>query len=216
MFSMQFISVLYRVPVLLVSLTIHELAHGYMSYRLGDPTAKEAGRLTLNPIKHIDPIGALMLLVVGFGWAKPVPINSSYYKNKRAGIVLTSFAGPLSNLLLATLFAILFTLSVRHFTGYYISTFQSVVLTLIRWYFIPINIILAAFNLLPIPPLDGSKILFSILPQQVYYNYVLRYERYGMFILLALSFTGILSMLIIPVTDVIYGIINSILKLFFH
>ena len=213
LFSLNFSELLYRIPVLLVSFTIHELAHGYTSYRLGDPTAKLAGRLTLNPIKHIDPIGALLLLVSRFGWAKPVPINPGYYKNKKAGIMLTSFAGPLSNILLAILFTALFAVSDIYFTGYSITAFQLIVFRLM-YRFIEINILLAAFNLIPIPPLDGSKILFSLLPNRIYHQYILPYEGYGMFVILALSLTGLLLIILQPLVSFLVSIVNNIYPVF--
>ena len=252
-FSEEFIEVLYRIPVLLVSFTVHELSHAYVSYRQGDPTPKLAGRITLNPIKHIDPIGAIMLLVARFGWAKPVPIDPSYYKNRKAGIMLTSFAGPLSNIVLAaictaffalfvdlfsghslkelfeamnyvigedtfgnnlmSLSGVLYFLTMGGFTGVYLTTVQTVALTLLL-NFISINILLAAFNLVPIPPLDGSKILFSILPERIYYRYILPYERYGMFLIMALSFTGVLSFILTPFFNVVQTIIISIITVF--
>jgi Zn-dependent protease len=239
-FSVEFIEMLYRLPALLVSLTLHELAHGYISFKNGDPTAKNAGRLTLNPLKHLDPIGTLMLLFGGFGFAKPVPINPSYYKNKKLGLVTTSIAGPLVNMLLAILFSILFVLTSRSFIGInpafdrigksfksmiglflnypasdFVSNgmtyFQANILILLS-YFVIINIGLAIFNLLPIPPLDGSKVLFPALPERIYFKYILPYERYGMFVLLALMFTGVVGRVMNPLVNAVLDFFNTALK----
>jgi Zn-dependent protease len=157
-----------------------------------------------------------MLLVVGFGWAKPVPIDPRFYKNKKTGLVMTSLAGPFSNLVLASIFTFLFAVSV-HFFGVnsYInavrrnfSSIGSVVVELLA-YFVLINVILAVFNLLPIPPLDGSKVLFSTLSDQIFNNYILPYERYGMFILLALAVTGALAAIINPVQNAVVDLLIS-------
>ena len=212
-FSQQFINILYRIPVLLISLTVHELAHGFVSYRLGDPTAKMAGRLTLNPIKHLDPIGSLLLLTVGFGWAKAVPFDPKYYKNKRVGIMLTCFAGPLSNILLAIVFAVVFVFYGRTISWYSMTDFQYVIYRLLSEFLIPINIMLAALNLIPIPPLDGSKVLFPLLPGHFYFKYIMPYERYGMFVILVLSYLGILSIIMSPIVNVLYSIILNIINL---
>ena len=172
----------------LICITIHELAHGYVAYRLGDNTAKDMGRLTLNPIKHIDPIGLAMILVIGFGWAKPVPVNMGNFKNPKVGMALTALAGPLSNIILAFIVIFIFVLlpAPQDMTGVFIM--QIIVRMAL------LNVALAIFNMLPIPPLDGSKILFSLLPENLYYK-LMRYERYGMILLLAImllgTFTGI-------------------------
>ena len=168
---------------LLYSIIIHELAHGWVAYRMGDPTAKLLGRLSLNPLKHLDPLGTLMLFIFGFGWAKPVPINLSYVRNMRKGLILVSSAGILANMSLAFLAFLL--------SGF-LSPSPSGSLKLLLYYLAQINIILAAFNLIPIPPLDGSKILMGFLSDQ--YQYALsRLEPYGFFIIIGLLYIGALN-----------------------
>ena len=181
---------LYLVPVILLSLSFHEFSHAYASYKLGDPTAKDAGRITLNPLKHLDILGSIMLLLTRFGWAKPVPINPLYYKDREKGTMLVSFAGPLSNIILAFLasFPMVF---LAYKNGYYIGLIPrfniEAILFNLSYYFYLININLAVFNILPVPPLDGSKILVGILPAKEYYR-LLYYERYTGLIFMVLLF----------------------------
>lgn len=187
--------------VALIAITLHELAHGYTAYKLGDNTAKERGRLTLNPIKHIDPIGLLALIIIHIGWAKPVPINTMNFKSRKSGTILVSIAGPLTNLLLAILFAVLLKVTIG--LNLYLSFFLQ--------YGVILNIGLAVFNLLPLPPLDGSKIVASLLPiklERLFY----KYQRYLSLIVLVLYITGIIRIVIIPVIQVIY---NAIIGLVF-
>lgn len=210
------ILILYALPAILISLSFHEMAHAYVSYRNGDPTAKRLGRLTMNPLRHLDPIGTLMLVVsmtsgFGFGWAKPVPIDPTYYKNHKRGTVLVSLAGPASNLLLAFLFSfpMAFILIKNGLTmeqafmssqSWYMSGFSlSAILFNICRFFYMINIGLAIFNILPIPPLDGSKILTAVLPAKLYFQ-MMQYERYiGLaFLAIMLLKPGILSRLLWP------------------
>ena len=170
------------VPALLC-ITLHELAHGYVAYRFGDDTAKRAGRLTLNPLRHIDIMGLLMMVVFKFGWAKPVPVNPNYFKKPKQGMALTALAGPVSNFLLA----LLTLLAARIFcdVAAYSEANQRILDFLLMVALLSIG--LGLFNLLPIPPLDGSKVLFAVLPDRAY-NQLMRYERYGMLLLFALVF----------------------------
>ena len=185
----------------LIAITLHELAHGYTAYKLGDNTAKERGRLTLNPIKHIDPIGLLALIVIHIGWAKPVPINPMNFHSRKSGTILVSIMGPFTNLMLAVVFAVLF--KITYGLDVYLSFFFQ--------YGIILNIGLAVFNLLPLPPLDGSKIVASLLPiklERLFY----KYQRYLSLIVLILYLTGIIRIAIVPVMQIIY---NAIIGLVF-
>ncbi len=172
---------------LLYSVIIHELAHGWVAFRLGDPTAKMMGRLSLNPLKHLDPVGTIMLFLFGFGWAKPVPINLDNVPNLRKGLILVSAAGIIANTALAFLAFLLVDL---------FSPAPSSMLRVLLYYLAQINVILAAFNLIPIPPLDGSKILMGFLPDRYHYAFS-RLEPYGFFIIIALLYTGVLNPVIV-------------------
>lgn len=181
---------LYTAPATLIAITAHEFSHGLVSYWLGDPTPKKDGRLSLNPLHHLDLIGTICLLVFRFGWAKPVMVNPQYYKRPKQGMALTALAGPLMNFLLAFLFL-----------GAYVGLYrlgqgqtEGVLgyLTLLAQYTAIMNIGLGVFNLIPLPPLDGSKVLGAVLPQRIYFQ-IMRYERYGGLLMIVLLYTGILS-----------------------
>ncbi len=173
----------------LLCLTVHEVSHGFVAYLLGDPTAKAQHRLSLNPIHHIDVFGLLMMVTVGFGWAKPVPVDARYFRNPKSGMAWTALAGPLSNILFAyvaccVLQASVAVAQVRGIeSGLWVSFLQILVM---------MNIGLAIFNLIPFPPLDGSKILAMILPVRVY-GLWMRYEHLGMFVLMAVLWLGYLD-----------------------
>ena len=169
------------IPVLLFALVFHEFSHGWVAYKLGDPTAKHQGRLTLNPIAHLDPFGSLMILFVGFGWAKPVPVDSRYLANPRVDMMKIAFAGPASNLLLALISGILIRM-----TGYMGPLTSMLIL------FTQINISLAVFNMIPIPPLDGSQI-FSGLMIRKNPNLVMQLQMYGPQILMGLILFGMFT-----------------------
>ena len=184
-FSFQsIIYVLILAVVVLLALSIHETAHGFAAYKLGDPTAKYDGRLSLNPLKHIDPIGALSLFFFGFGWAKPVMINPNYFKNLKRDTALTALAGPVSNILLAFVGML--------FWVHLVPVLHNAYFTMFIRMFILLNVNLAVFNLLPIPPLDGSKIFLTLLPQKIYYE-IMRYERFGFLILIIALYLGVLD-----------------------
>ena len=173
---------LLRLCGVFICLTVHETCHGLAAYALGDPTAKRQNRLSLNPLRHIDWFGLAMMVVAGFGWAKPVPVNPNYFKNPKRGMAVTALAGPVSNFMLA----LLLLLSVRLFRP--MSIGSPLVMFLVETAILSIG--LGVFNLIPIPPLDGSKVLFSVLPDRAY-DFVLRYERMGMLLLWALVFAGV-------------------------
>ena len=183
---------LLRLAAVLICLTVHETCHGLAAYALGDPTAKRQHRLSLNPLRHIDWFGFAMLVIAGFGWAKPVPVNPNYFKRPKLGMALTALAGPASNFLLA-LVLLLLVRPVLALSYQGAAWAGSLVNFLVRATLVSIG--LGLFNLIPIPPLDGSKILFSLLPDRQY-NWILRYERYGMFILWALVAVGVGSSLL--------------------
>ncbi len=183
----------------LLCITVHETCHGLAAYWLGDPTAKRAGRLTLNPIRHIDLMGLLMMALVRFGWAKPVPVDMRYFKNPRAGMAVTAAAGPASNVLLAFL-ALLLRSVLAYFCLRWPESAVLEYLLLFTWYVALISAGLAVFNLFPVPPLDGSKVLFSFLPDRAYLT-LMRYERYGMLALMVLLLTGLLDAPLIILRD---------------
>lgn len=171
-------------------ITIHETCHGLAALALGDPTAKRMGRLSLNPLKHVDIFGLAMMVIARFGWARPVPINPRYFKNPKAGMAVTALAGPVSNILLSALAAFGYTVS-----AFYAQTLDQMALQYVAdffYYVFYLSAGLAVFNILPIPPLDGSKVLFSILPEESYWK-LMRYERYGMLLLMGLLLTGTLD-----------------------
>lgn len=174
-------NILLSVIPALVCITLHELSHGFVAYKLGDHTAKDAGRLTINPVKHIDIMGLVMMVVFKFGWAKPVPVNMRNFKNPKKGMAITALAGPVSNVVIAIVFLFVYgllaiPLSKLGNAGDYFA--QMLYLTAY------ISIALAIFNVIPIPPLDGSKVLYSFLSDSAYWK-LMRYERYGMLFLIA-------------------------------
>ncbi len=206
-FGQDLTTILLRIPVLLIVITVHEFAHARMAYHYGDATAEKQGRMNLNPINHLDPIGSLMILLVGFGWAKPVPINPINFNQYRSGLRWVSFAGPMSNLILGffamLLFVFMLNAGLVAFGGYFYNFMQQLIM---------INVYLAIFNLFPIPPLDGSKILMSFLSDAnvELYNQI---ERYAPLILLALIFTGVFRMILFPVANAVFVFYNLIIGL---
>ena len=211
-----------RLIVICMVTPIHECAHAYAAYKLGDDTASIQGRMTLNPLAHFDPVGTICLLFAGFGWAKPVPVNPNRFDRKismRGGMAITALAGPLSNLLVAILsmviyrvfccFQVVQTAVVDYYTSGGVNTYF--VLYYMLQAFIFINLGLAIFNLIPIPPLDGSKVLAMFLPNSAY-GQLMRYERYGILVLLALSWLGLGGNFL---GDAIYGVYEALFHIFF-
>lgn len=188
-------------PPLLFSLTFHEFAHGFVAYRLGDPTAKDLGRLTLNPLKHLDPLGTLAFFIIKFGWAKPVPVNPNYFKNPKKDMLWVALAGPATNLALAVGSAIMTKgLWILATALPYSATAEAILVPLNHMLVasVWINLVLCIFNFLPIPPLDGSRILVGLLPNDLALSYM-RVERFGFIIIMVLAFSGLLSKVIVPV-----------------
>lgn len=182
--------ILYSIPALLIALSFHEFAHAYVSYKLGDDTAKNMGRLTVNPFAHLDLIGTICLILLRFGWAKPVGINPNKFKNRRAGMLLTALAGPAMNLLLAIISGFAYA-ALYIFYGDTSSVTLSVFINIVYYIFV-YNAFLCVFNLIPLPPLDGSKVLASLFPLKWEYKFY-QYEKYMYFALLILILTGMVS-----------------------
>lgn len=203
------LELLYAVPSALIAIVLHEFAHGWVSARLGDPTPSLTGRLSLNPLRHLDPIGTLALVIFHVGWAKPVRVNPNYYKKPKLGMALTALAGPCMNFLVAFVSYLAMGLVFRfagaagllqNSIGYYIALFFH--------YCAMLNIGLGAFNLIPIPPLDGSKVLGAVLPEKWYFGYM-KYERYGAIAMVALLWLGALDPLLNAIRffadDILWG-----------
>lgn len=199
--------VISALTVILIATPVHEFAHSFAALKLGDYTQRYNGRSSLNPLNHIDYIGALCILLFGFGWAKPVGVNARYFKNPKAGMAVTAFAGPLSNIILGFIAYLILTLLPLAFpNAVYSSNFLLYFIYFLD-FFVTINISLAVFNLIPIPPLDGSKILFAFLSNRTYYL-IMRYERYFGFILMALLFSGALDYPMLGIKTVIYNLFD--------
>ena len=221
--NLDIVTTLLSIPAILIAMTVHECAHGYAAYRLGDPTARSLGRLSLNPLHHLDPIGALCMLFFHFGWAKPVPINARYFKKPRRDMAITALCGPLANFLLAFIGAFLYIALLVGFN----SVLQHVTVSpfiyrlleytlLFFYYFHFINLTLGLFNCLPIPPLDGSRFILLLLPARVHFR-IMRYEQYisiALMLLLFLgAFTGLLSGAAEWISDGMISLFRTIFRL---
>lgn len=182
----QFLIIL--VPVILFSLTIHEYAHALVAYRLGDDTAKRQGRLSLNPLVHLDVLGTLLLFIVHFGWAKPVPVDPRNFRNPKKDMLMVALAGPVSNILTAIAAAVILKALFENFAAIPPGSGADVAARMLVW-FMYIGIVLAVFNMIPVPPLDGSRVLYGLLPDSLAYRYA-RFETYGIFILFAFFLFG--------------------------
>jgi Zn-dependent protease len=213
-------STLLSLPIVFFSLSVHEYAHGYAANKLGDPTAKNLGRLTLNPIKHLDPIGFLCMLLLGFGWANPVPVNSRNFKKPRRDMAITALAGPITNIITGFIFL------------FFNSVAEKIILNNEVWrqmtndpFSIPslittflysgamLNVCLAIFNMLPIPPCDGSRFFYIFLPTKWYFE-IMKYERIIMIVMLVLLWTGILTLPLILISNLIINGMRFLIELF--
>jgi len=221
--------IIYWFMIFAFSISVHESAHAYVAYRMGDSTAKDQGRITLDPLKHLDLFGTIMILVSFIGWAKPVPINPRNFKNKKLGTILVSLAGPVSNMILAVLFSIplifitykFYPGAVNEIKGTLTPMFPAsldarhIIFNFCSFGFF-MNISLAVFNFLPIPPLDGSKVLTGILPEKYYFK-IMNYPQVSFLILILLSYTGWLGKIIVPVITwlrtAVFFIIEPLFKL---
>lgn len=199
----QLVIYLMRVPVILLAISIHESAHAYVSDKLGDPTARYAGRISLNPLRHLNPIGMIMMLLVGFGWASPVMINPRNFKKPKLGMALSALAGPVSNLILGFIGAI-GVVYVGRFGGDSTAAYAVWLFFLVL---MQLNISLAVFNLIPLPPLDGSRILLLFLPERIYFK-LMRYEQYIIIALIILMITDIIT---VPIGAATAAISNGML-----
>ena len=210
---------LLSIPAVIIALIFHEVAHGFVAYKLGDPTARAMGRLSLNPLKHLDLIGTLCMIFFRFGWAKPVPINTRYFKNPRRDMAITALAGPLTNFLIAffavpvclLLNRLLIHLSINEQVGHL--AFQLVLQTFNFFIILhAVNLGLGIFNLIPLPPLDGSRILLVFLPPKYYFG-LMRYERYISLALILILFFGSRFGILSRVSNAIGGVMESLWRL---
>ncbi len=197
-----------NVAAVLICLVVHEVCHGLAAWKLGDPTAKMGHRLSFNPLRHLDPIGLLMMVVAGFGWGRPVPVDPRYFRNPKSGMAITALAGPVSNFVLAFLGAIFLNGTVA---VWFFHQDNALLEHAARFFYllVSLNIGLGIFNLIPFPPLDGSKVLGMFLPDRLYYQ-LMRYERYGMVILMAVLWLGWLN---VPLYAARRGVFNLLVDL---
>lgn len=208
-------NILFGIPITLIALTVHEFAHGFVSEKLGDPTPRYQGRLTLNPLAHLDITGTILMILTGFGWAKPVSINPNYYKDRTKGMALVALAGPMSNFILAVIGVfigslIAMMLNKAGISSYFIDDLTNV----FAWR----NLCFMVFNLIPLPPLDGFKVAGVFLPKKTYYT-ILQYEQYVIYAIMALSLLGVFSRFIgtgaVVLRYFIYSIVERLLLILF-
>ena len=194
MFNRSLETILLTIPAIIIGFSFHEFAHAFASNKLGDPTPRNQGRLTLSPLAHIDIIGFILILVAGFGWAKPVQINPRYYKNPRRDEMIVSLAGPAMNLVVAFVFVVIYRLTINFYSGDNVVVYNLLrVIEYVTW----INVILFFFNLIPLPPLDGFHILKELMPRRQY-RLVWFLEQYSTIILLIIIITPVMSYVILP------------------
>lgn len=201
-------SIVFRVPALLFAISVHEYAHAQCSDSLGDPTARRMGRLTINPFAHLDPVGAVLLVLAGFGWAKPVPIDAGYFRNRRNGVIKVALSGPAANLFLCFAAAFFMALCGR------LDLLSDGMYRFLFWMQL-YNVWFAFFNLIPVPPLDGSRILTEVLQAHMAWDFSRAMERYGFIILIVLVFSGVTSMVINPLSNAYLYLVNAALRIIF-
>lgn len=211
LFGNDIISILYFIPALLISLAVHEASHAYTAYKLGDRSQKLLGRMSLDPLAHIDILGFISIILVGFGWGKPVLVDDSSFKNKKRDNMLVAIAGPISNLVIAVFFTIILKLLYIFDVNLIQNNIINVLLTMIQLT-IKFNVVFAVFNMLPLPPFDGSKVLMYFLPYK-FKNIMDSLEKYSFFIIIILLVTGTVNYIIMPFVNGIEYILNIILKL---
>lgn len=212
-FSNFFDELIYILPAVVIALCVHEFAHAYVSYRLGDISQKERGRLTLNPLKHLDPFGTLCLIFFKFGWAKPVQVDPYFFRNKKEGMIWTAMAGPLMNLLVGFVMTLLYVMFIRF--GWFLKGSFFFYLFQLFAYCAMMNVGLGIFNLIPIPPLDGSKVLMGILKEETYFK-LMQYEMYLSFILIFLLASGVLDGPLIHARSAILDVYMKVATTIFH